>query len=376
MERWLKTFQLLTLICPALALAGIAVDPELSLTAEERFDDDALLRGTGGPLGAELMTKLIPRVGLRLRGHTFESDGWYAPDLEFRHLSRSFQINHRGGLELRKRLSRRDTMLAELQLWRVSDPTSLPRMGLGRALEPVLYGTAELGLDSVLSRRFTTSIRYRLEGAYFYDGVTPAGAVHAPSLELWYRATRRASVGVEYRFQHFLFGARDATAHSPAALFRYRLARLATLTLRGGPVQFYERGNDGIAPRVHLEIGRETRRFELGVQAGQDLVGASGFATALWTQYAGGFAGWRLSGPLRIFGGSYFFRNGSAPGNPSTWFGSVSEADGWAVSGGLEWRFHRRLTAQMQLDHVDQVRGGTDALARNVAAVRLVMTAW
>jgi hypothetical protein len=249
-------------------------------------------------------------------------------------------------------------------------------MGLGRALEPVLYGTGELGFDSILSRRFQTSLRYRLEGAYFYGGVTPPAAVHSPSIELWYRATRRASVGVEYRFQHFLYGTAWATSHAPAGLFRYRLARFSTLTARAGPVQFHEPGRDGMAPRVLLELGHNTRHFELGVQAGQDLVGASGYATAVWTQFAGGFGAWRLGSPFKIYSGAYFFRNGRAPGDPSTWFGGLSVADGYADFGGVEWRLHRQLMAQVQVDHVDQVGGGADVLARNIAAVRFVMTAW
>jgi hypothetical protein len=379
MGRWLNTWRLLALIWPALGLAGTSVDPKLSLTAEERYDDDALLRRSGGPLGAELMTKLVPRVGLALRGHTYQSEAWYAPDLEFRHLSRSFQINHRGGLELRKRLSRRNTFTAQLQIWRVADPTSLPRMGLGTSLKPVLYGTGELALDSVLSRRFIANLRYRLEGAYFYDPSTPPGAVQAPSAELWYRATRRASVGVEYRFQHFVFGSAQAIAHAPGALFRYRLTRSTTLTVRGGPVRYEEIGGSGLVPRFQVEVGREAHHFELGVQAGQDVVGASGYAIALWTQYAGGYAAWRVGGPLRLFGGGYYFRNGRAPGNPSAWFGPISEADGYAIGGGVEWRFHRKLVAQAQLDHVDQLgpgRGAAETLSRNIAAVRLVMTAW
>jgi hypothetical protein len=371
------TWQLWALLWSGAAFAGTAIKPSLSLTAEERYDDDALLRGTTGPLGAELMTKLTPRLGLGLRGRTYDAEGWYASDFQFRHLSKSFHLDHRGGLQLHKRLSPQDSVLARLQLWAVSDPTSLPRMGMGRTLAPVVYGTGELGYDSALTRRWLLNARYAFEGAYFFDGLTPPGAVHAPSLDLWYRATRRASVGVGYRFQHFLFGQAQGIAHSPTAMFRYRLSPFTTFTARGGPAWFQSSQAEGIAPRVHVELARDARGLEMGFQLGQDLAGASGYTLALWAQYAGGYVGWRLSERLRIFGGTFGFRNGTAPGGPSEWFGGMSEY-GYAVSGGLEWRFDRRLMLQLQVDRIEQMVGAEalGTFARNIAALRLVMTAW
>jgi opacity protein-like surface antigen len=371
-----KTLQLLVMIWPGLALAGTVVDPKLSLTAEERYDDDVLLRRAGTGLSGELVTKLMPRLGLQLRGRTLESEAWYSPEFQFRHRSRTVLLDHRGGLELRKRISRRNTLSAEAQLWRVSDETTLPRRGIGISLEPVLYGKLELGLESLLSRRLVANARYNLEAAYFYDGVTPAGGVHAPSLELWYRATRRASLGVEYRFQHFLLGSAQSTAHAPTALFRYRITPHATFTARGGPVGFRDAAISGVVPRIHLEASQGGRPLDLSLEVGQDLVGASGQASALWAQYAGAYAGWRLSRPLRIFVGGSLFRNGTAPGDAAEWFGGDSDSDGYAVGAGVEWQLHQRLMVHLLLHHVDQVGGGTGVVSRNVGAVRLVMTAW
>lgn len=377
------TFQLLATLGPGLAFAAATVEPKLTLTAEERYDDDALLRRAEPGLGAELMTKLTPQIGLELRDRTFEAEGSYSPDFQFRHLSRSFQIDHRGALDLSKRLWERGGVRARLNLWRVSDPTSLPRMGMGRSLDPVLYGNGELGFDSMITRRLLLEGRYRFEGALFFDGETPPGVVQAPSLEIWYRLTRRASAGIEYRFQHFLFGREEGAAQTPAALFRYRLGPFTTATARAGPI-WYRDSNAaaGIAPRVHLELGRNARGLELGAQAGQDLAGASGYTLALWTQYAGGYTTWRLNEPLRIFGGAYAFRNGGAPGDVAAWLGPVSEY-GYAVGGGVEWRFHRMLMAQAELQRVATVgRRMVDGrvepfeFARNIAALRLVATAW
>ncbi|HZA50767.1 MAG TPA: hypothetical protein VE549_08500, partial [Myxococcaceae bacterium] len=81
---------------------------------------------------------------------------------------------------------------------------------------------------------------------------------------------------------------------------------------------------------------------------------------------------------LRIFGGAFGFRNGPAPGGTSEWFGGMSQEYGYAVSGGAEWRFHQRLMLQLQMDRIERVIGASalGTFARNIAALRLVITAW
>ena len=201
--------------------------------------------------------------------------------------------------------------------------------------------------------------------------------MHAPSLESLYRVTRRLSLGAEYRFQHFIFGPAQGIAHSPVAVARYRLTPFTTLTGRGGAIWFRSAEVAAILPRAHLELARSVRGFELGIQAGQDLVGASGYTLALWAQYAGGYVGWRLNERIRIFGGAFGYRNGPAPGGVSEWFAGMSEY-GYAVSGGAEWRFHQRLMLQLQMDRIERVIGASalGTFARNIAALRLVITAW
>ncbi|MGA9520702.1 MAG: hypothetical protein WBV82_04510, partial [Myxococcaceae bacterium] len=273
-------WMLLGVLAPLLgASAGTEVQPRLQLTAEERYDDDALLREeTGGTYG-ELMTKLSPRVGLDVRNPTLELEGWYAADLQLRHMSRTVRLDHRGGFELNQRLSRLTSIDAEIGVWRVSDPTSLPRMGVARALAPVLYGRGEIGLDSQLSRRWLIRVAYAIEGTRIYTPDTPVGMSHAPELDLLYRISPRVSAGVGYRFQYFMFGPETALAHTPEALVRYQFDKFTGLAVRAGPVAFGHNGGAvGVAPRLDVNIYRRVRRMDYGVVAGQDVVGASGFS--------------------------------------------------------------------------------------------------
>ncbi len=363
------------------ASAGTEVQPRLRLTAEERYDDDLLLREESGATFGELMTKLSPRVGLELKNPTLEFDGWYAADLQLRHLSRTVRLDHRAGLELNQRLSRLTSIDAELGVWRVTDPTSLPRMGVGRTLDPVLYGRGEVGLDSQLSRRWLSRVAYAFEGTRVYTPETPLGMAHAPSAELLYRLSPRSSAGLGYRFQYFVFGPETATAHTPEALFRYQLDKFTGLALRAGPVAFGQNGGAlGVAPKLDVNIYRRVRRMDFGLVAGQDVVGASGFSNALWAQYAGLHTGWTALEDLRIWAGASVFRNGDAPGTFDEYVGPDGPgiSSGYALGAGAEWELHQHLMIQGQLDRVVQagVFGPGGDLARNIAAVRLVLRAW
>lgn len=368
------------LLCAPAAFAGTVIEPELRLTAEERYDDDSLLRTENSlNLGGELMTKVTPEVGVSLKNRTLDAKAWYAPDFQLRHLSGTFRMDHRGGLMLDKRLSRRHGVFANLGIWRVADPTSLPRMGVGRTLAPVLYGTADVGLRAQLAERWQSTFRYRFEGTRVFEQGWPSGQVHAPTAELWYQLTPRLTAGPEYRFQYFIYGPEHAVAHSPVMALRYRLSPVMSLAMRAGPVWFSEVGGQGagVAPRVHAEISRRGRRFEVGLQLGQDVIGASGFSSALWAQYGGLYTSWQLSAPLRLFGAGYAFRNGAAPGQVGDYLGQTNAGqNGYAVSAGVEWRLNQQFTVQGQVDRIAQVGVfGPDAdLARNIASVRLVVT--
>ena len=88
-------------------------------------------------------------------------------------------------------------------------------------------------------------------------------------MEAWYRSTRRLSLGLEYRYQAFLFSGESSNAHGASAGLRYRLSRPTTLTVRGGPILYTSpQGESGWLPRVTVGLERDGERFDLGLARG------------------------------------------------------------------------------------------------------------
>lgn len=385
------------------ALAGTVYTPSLRVTAEERYDTDLRLREGGA--GGQLMTKLSPRLGLEAKDPTLTLGTFYAADALLRHGSGSTSLDHRAGLDLRKQLSRNLRVDSAVRVFRVTDPTSLPRQGLGATFDPILYGKATLGLGGRVARRWNMRAGYTFEAARVYAANVDEGTgvglpgrsargdfVHTPTLEAWYGVSPRLLLGAEYRYQGFLLSNGLDQSHTPSGLFRYHLTRWVTFTARGGPV-FY-RPNDGVGqgtiPRVQLELTREVEHASFGFVVGHDLVGASGFDRTLWADYASLVASRAFSDRLNVFGAASFFRNGRAPNEGLFSFSTRDGvSQGYAVGGGVEYRLNRYLSLQGTVDRIDQV-GGPQAptagpgagptevvdLSRNVAAVRAVFTAW
>lgn len=359
------------------AWAGWDVTPELRIVAEERYDEgDAFLRSELG--GGQLMSKLSPQLGLRVADRTLTASAFYAADMMLRHGSGHFTVDHRAGLEARKLLSERLHLDGALRFWRASDPSALPRMGMARSVAPVVYARGDLAMTWLASRRVQTRLGYRFEGAQIYDQAQrPPALLHAPFAEAWYSLTPRAALGAEYRLQYFALGADSALANGVAAGFRYRLGRHWGLSARVGPTLYQpSRGTQGWLPRVQLELGRESGRFDVAFAVGHDLVGASGFSHALWADYASSVLSWRAHPRVRLFGAASYFRNGRAPAEGWSWeLGSTARASsGYGAGVGAEWTVSRQLGLQLTLDRYAQVGGeATDAaeLSRNIVAVKL-----
>lgn len=361
------------------ALAGTVLDPSLKLTAEERYDDDfRLAEGTGG----QLMTKLSPQLGLEVKDPRTKTEAFYAADLLVRHGSGNASLDHRGGLTLGYELSRRLKLDFTGKLFRVTDPTSLPREGVARSLSPTLYGQAKLSMTGRATERLDLKASYAFEGAKVYEQGFAPGFVHTPSLEAWYRETRRLSLGLEYRYQGFLFDNQFSHAQGAFAGLRYRLSRPTTLTVRGGPVLYTSpEGQSGWLPRAVVDLERDGELLDLGLAVGHDLVGASGFTNALWADYASVMVSRRFDDRLSAHAAASYFRNGRAPSEGAfRWYQSPYVSQGYAVGGSVDYRLTREVTLQGAVDRIAQVGAGDVAagvnLARNVLAVRLVVSAW
>ncbi|WP_224249196.1 hypothetical protein [Hyalangium gracile] len=362
------------------AMAAQVLDPSLRFTAEERYDDD--FRLADGATGGQFMTKLSPRLGLELKDPRSTGEAFYAADLLVRHGSGNATLDHRGGLSLSHALSRRLKLDFTGRIFRVTDPTSLPREGVARTLSPTLYGQARVSVSNRATQRLDVRANYAFEGAKVYEEGREPGFVHTPSLEAWYRSTRRLTLGLEYRYQGFIFGEKFSDAHGASAALRYRLTRPTTLTVRGGPVLYTSpEGESGWLPRFSVELAREGELLDLGVAVGHDLVGASGFTNALWADYASVVVGRRLSSRLTANAAASFFRNGRAPGEGAfRLYDSPYVSQGYAVGGSVDYRLNRYLTLQGAVDRIAQVGEGDAAagvnLARNVFAVRMLISAW
>jgi hypothetical protein len=362
------------------AMAAHVLDSSLRLAAEERYDDD--FRFSSGGTGGQFMTKLSPRLGLEVKDPRSRGEAWYATDLLVRHGSGNATLDHRGGLDLGYALSRRLKVDFTGRLFRVTDPTSLPREGVARSLSPTLYGQARVSVSERATRRLDVRASYAFEGAKVYEAGRVPGFVHTPSLEAWYRSTRRLTLGLEYRYQSFLFAGQSSHAHGGFAALRYRLTRPTTVTVRGGPVRYTSpEGVPGWMPRYAVELAREGELFDLGVIAGHDLVGASGFTSALWADFASVVASRQFNGRLSAHAAASYFRNGRAPGEGAfSLYDSPYVSQGYAVGGSVDYRLTRYLTLQGAVDRIAQVGAGDAAagvnLARNVLAVRLLISAW
>ena len=361
------------------SMAAQALDPSLRLFVEERYDDDFRLSEDGG---GQLMTKLTPRLGLELKDPRSKGEVFYATDLLVRHGSGTASLEHRGGLDLGYTLSRRIQLDFTSRVYRVSDPTSLPREGVARTLAPTLYGQGRLSVTGQASRRWDLRASYGFEGAKVYEDGSQPGFVHTPSLESWYRSTRRLSLGLEYRFQGFTYGDEFSQAHGAFAGLRYRLTRPTTLTVRGGPVHYTSpEGEAGWLPRVLAVLDREGELFDLGLAVGHDLVGASGFEHALWADFASLMLARRVNDRLSFNGAASYFRNGRAPNEGAfALYESPYVSQGYAVEGGVEYRLTRYVSLNGIANRIAQVGAGDEAagvnLARNVLAIRLMISAW
>jgi hypothetical protein len=364
-------------------LAATVVEPRARLTLEERYDDDFRLRGDGSSTG-QLMSKLTPRLGLEVKDASLTLESFYAADLLLRHGSGNVTLDHRGGVSVRKLLSRRLRVDAGGSIYRVTDPASLPRESVARSAQPVLYGQARVSATGRVSRRVDVVAGYHLEGVRVVASASAPGFAHTPYAEAWLRATRRLSLGAEYRYQAFLFGEELDQAHGLFGALRYRLTRQTTFTGRAGPVSYLGAdGTRGVLPRVRLELLHEVvGTFDLGFIAGHDLVGASGFTNTLWADYAGLVLNKHFNSRLSLYAGASFFRNGrvTEQGGFSLLGGGGRVARGYALGAGAEFKINRYLSMQATVDRIAQVGEAQAAadvgLARNVAAVRLHMTVW
>ena len=361
------------------------VEPILRLALEERYDDDVLLTGSQNAPGA-FLTKIMPQAGLRLDQRRTQLDTFLGPDILYYSNSGDVKLDYRAALELHTELSRTARIDTVARFWDTSDPLALPRQGLARTLARTYYGIATFGWRQEFAPRWSFLLGYRFEGAKVEEPDHPPGFLNSPSLEVDYRLTRRADLGAEYRLQLFKFGDNNGVANSPGLVWRYRLSRSANIKVTAGLAFYREHldpSKDGVVPRFEIDVAQKiAKRLDWVFAVGHDLVGASGFNTAVWADYASMTLSWQVLEKLRLFGYGSFFRNGPMP-NIGVFPLKVDQekgvAAGYGLGAGAEWRFNRNLAIQAAYDRIDQV-GSVDpaqtSLTRNIVAARLTVDAF
>jgi len=361
------------------------IEPILRLAVEQRYDDDVLLTGSQNAPGAWL-TKIMPQVGLRLDERRTKLDTFFGPDVLYYSNSGDVKLDYRGALELHTALSRTAHIDTVARFWDTSDPLALPRQGLARTLARTYYGVATFGWRQEFAPRWSFLVGYRFEGAKVEEPDHPPGFLNSPTLEVDYRLTRRADLGVEYRLQLFKFGDNNAIANSPGLVWKYRVSRSANIKVSAGAAFYREHldpSKDGVVPRFEIDVAQKiTKRVDWVFAVGHDLVGASGFNTAVWADYASATLSWQVIEKLRLFGYGSFFRNGPMP-NIGVFPLKVDQekgvAAGYGVGAGAEWRFNKYVAVQASYDRLDQV-GSVDpaqtSLTRNIVAARLTVDAF
>lgn len=371
------------------ARAEVAVTSGLRVTAEQRFDDGATALEAGGSIGG-LLSRLSATGRVGLKGHTFGVGLGYTPSLLVSNTSGSWSLDHMAQLDLSKRLSERVRFEAAAQGWRVTDPTSLPRLGMAVFNEPALYGRADARALADVARRWRLVGAYRFEAARLVRPNRPSdpGFAHMPSLALEHALTPRTMLGLEYRYQGFLFASDVAQAHGPALRLGYLLSRSVGLQVTAGPTFYAAAGArpaSGWMPRAAVDLHGEGPVVDWGLSVGHDLVGASGFDAARWATFGAGMLGWQLTRELRLNAAANYFRNGLPPGQgalPWTGAGPAQGVNqGYTVGAGLELRLAPELQLIGSVTRIDQLGAplGTAAAAttaRNLASVRAVWTVW
>lgn len=349
---------------PGAAEAATRHRPILGVATEARVDRDAV-----SGAGTEFMSKLSGEVGWSARNPRLDLEAAYLADLVHHAIADNFTLDHRARLLFRGAATRRLTFRAEGALYRVEDTATLPRFGVANLRAPALWATAGASASWHLTRTETVEAGYLGEVSRLYLPGLPLGAVHAGQAQLTSRFTERLEAGLRHRFQLFTAdGAPFAQGHSPALRLRHRFDRHAFAEVEAGPMAFVTVGGEvAWEPRLRGEIGWESRGAGVGLLAGRDFVGAAGYATAIWADFAQLAGSWRVSRAVGLHGVAGLFRNGLAPEGPVA-------AQGYGLSLGAEWRLAPGLSAQAGYDRIGQfdVGGLGLGLARDIGALRLV----
>jgi len=356
----------------AVAHAETIIKPLIEVGTEARYDTDPYLNGN-----QEVFSKISPKGGVIIANENLKLSAWYAADALYKAVQQVPELDHRGAIDFKDQVSHKLAIRSDAEVWRVEDPTSLPRLGLAAVPVPIFYSTAGAGLTYDFTQRMSLLFDDRQEVAKIYQNGLPLSLTQAPSAELKYKLSVRDTVGVTYRYQAFIAvptPASDLVGQTHAGLMslEHRFTEKWHGYVKGGPLAWVDgtqRGATSVVPVGEAGITWEGELSEVDLIGGHDLLGSAGYAAAVWADYAELAVAWHPTRKLNIWVGSGAFRNGLAPDGATT-------VQGYSVGGGLGWAFTREITGRVQAQRIQQQDINTGAaqlvaVDRNIFGVQL-----
>jgi hypothetical protein len=353
----------LVLVSPVQAKAVPQADPIARLSLEGGYDSNVLLDGSS----ADRTGRVSPELGLRLRDHLWDVTALYGADfIVYRELARDGTWNHRGLFALEATPSRRLTLKGALRAAYAYDPVGLAAAGVFRRdQESALLIQAAGRADWEALHRLILAAAI-LERVVRFDGGT-GGAMHAPSVEVLQRASRRLSVGGAYAlsiFQDFRpTGTELAVAHGLRARARYRITREVEGDAFAGPAFWSGPGGTAIVPEAGAELRVAGRAWDLRVGAAHQL--------GIGTTAAPGLVDSLEVGTVRRFGRRFdlradggLWRSGEAPSGRNATLG-------YLVGGEAGIRVGGNVRAALAATRLGRLDDRAAALRRTTFGLRL-----
>jgi hypothetical protein len=356
---------LAALLCATRASGGTVAEPIARLYLEGGYDSNPLHDGTASARSA----RLSPDVGLRLRAPRWDLRGTYGGELVYLDWASSDRMwNHRGGLALDARPTRRTALAGGVHVSQAVDPSGLARVGVfrgGRHRALVVNGRGRLEWRA--ERDLALAATFHEQTVLFDDGT--GGAMHGPGVEALWRRARRVWLGAAYGlgvFQSFERApAADLTAYAHAlrARARWQATRHVSLNAWAGAALWVPGGGSSVVPEAFAELLFATRGADLRVNVGHGLgIGA--------TARPGVVDAVEL-GAERRFGRTWFARGSGGMWRSGTAPRGRDGVTGYAIGGEAGVRLENDLRLSVTAARYGRVEESSGDLGRTTVGVRL-----
>jgi hypothetical protein len=345
--------------------AVTVVEPIARLSLEGGYDSNPLYDGQS----ADRVGRVSPELGLRLHDPLYlASLSWRGDWLAYERLAPNGIWNHRGDLKLDARLARRLDLKAALRGSWAFDPLGLAQVGVfrtGRQSALLLNGTARMQYRLTPLTEVATTVTERT--VRFEDGT--GGAMHAPSVEALYHASRRFALGAAYAlgvFQSFdPTGDQLSWSHALRARARWRATRRITLDAYAGPATWLGKGGYAVVPEASLQMYAESRGWGLRVGASHGLgIGSTARPGLVDGLEVGGE---RHFGDHRLWlvrGDGGIWHSGRAPSGGDA-------VTGWAAGGEVGRLVGMNVRLSLAASHFARLDDPSAALRRTTVGVRV-----